>query len=186
VPLEVQATGMKLWGFVDDEGRAELRPDLIAAHVAPGQDATALVEDHLLALAESGFLVMYPASDRWWIQLRAPLKTPRPLPSECPPEPSGRFLAVGGAREGDARDRAREQARREAWAQAEVPRRPDRPAVLDAPPIGCPEHPDGRFKNCGPCGTARRRHDKWMADRRYIDQLTEFYEAGGEDDDEPF
>ena len=53
VPLEVQATGMKLWGYVDDEGRAELRPDLIAAHVAPGRDVMQTVEEHLVALDDA-------------------------------------------------------------------------------------------------------------------------------------
>jgi hypothetical protein len=185
-PYEAQATGMKLWGYVDDEGRAEMRPDLIAAHVAPGRDVIAQVEDHLLALEESGFLRMYPSGGSWWIQLRRPLKTPRPLASECPPDPSGSFLAVGRAR---AEERVRaEQAERAgewaAWAgeQERTPRPPRRPLLLDAPPIGCPDHPDGRYEDCGPCGTARRRHDKWVQQERYTQQIAE--QAG--DDDEPF
>lgn len=183
--MEAQATGMKLWGYVDDEGRAEMRPDLIAAHVAPGRDAVAMVEDHLLALEECGFLRMYPSEGTWWIQLRRPLKTPRPRPSECPPEPSGDFLAVGGARErarervrGEGAERAREWAE---WEQEqERTRTPARPLLLDAPPIGCPDHPNGRYEDCGPCGTARRRHDRWVAQQRYEDQLAK---AAGE---EPF
>lgn len=46
-----------------------------------------------------------------------------------------------------------------------------RPVLLDAPPIGCPDHPNGRFEECGPCGTARRRHDRWVAQEKYTDAL---------------
>lgn len=190
VPLEVQATGMKLWGYVDDEGRAELRPDLIAAHVAPGRDATSMVEAHLVQLDDAGFLAMYEAVGSWWIQLARPLRTPRPVASECPQEPSGRFLAVGGARErAEARVRAEQAERAGEWAAWEraqdVPRMPRRPLLIDAPPLGCPDHPDGTFPDCGPCGTARRRHDRWVQQERYTQQVMDYERATGGDDD-PF
>jgi hypothetical protein len=193
-PFEVQATGMKLWGYVDDEGRAELRPDLIAAHVAPGRDVVQMVEEHLVVLDDAGFLTMYESGGTWWIQLHRPLKTPRPMESECPPppspEPSGRFLAVGGARE-RARERVRAEGAERAgtWTDWEREQErslpPARPLLLDAPPIGCPEHPNGRFKDCGPCGTARRRHDRWVAQARYEEQIADHETAQGADD-EPF
>lgn len=186
VPLEVQATGMKLWGYVDDEGRTELRPDLIAAHVAPGRDATSMVEEHLVMLDDAGFLSMYEAAGTWWLQLARPLRTPRPMPSECPQEPSGRFLAVGGARE---RARAESESRARGWAEwereQERSRLPARPLLIDAPAIGCPEHPNGRFADCGPCGTARRRHDRWVAQQRYDEALKD-YERERIADDESF
>ncbi len=192
VPLDVQATGMKLWGYVDDEGRAELRPDLIAAHVAPGRDVMQTVEEHLVVLDDAGFLRMYEAAGLWWIELCRPLRTPRPLASECPApqEPSGGFLAVGGARErAEARVRAEQAERSREWSEWEqaqdVPRMPRRPLLIDAPPLGCPEHPDGTFPDCGPCGTARRRHDRWVQQERYTQQVTDWERSRG-GDDEPF
>ena len=61
----------------------------------------------------------------------------------------------------------------ERWelVQEQEPRRPERPPLLDAPPIGCPEHPKGRYRSCGPCRTARDRREEWRERRRYEDQL---------------
>lgn len=116
-------------------------------------------------------------------------------------------MAVGGGRAGasawaerEQEERAREWARWEQeqeHGQARVGRGlPRRPLTLDAPPIGCPDHPNGRFADCGPCGTARRRHDKWMAEHRYQRQLEEleidddaddrYAEGFGYVDEEPF
>ncbi len=133
-----------------------------------------------------------------------PTKThrPRPFGPKPVPEDSGKFLAVGGGGAG-ARERAlgesaewasgpsvgaRERVRREplgeppadwrAWreeAEREV-RPPVRPLLLDAPPIGCPEHPHGRFANCGPCGTARKQHDLWVAQRRHSIAVEDYAE----------
>lgn len=95
---------------------------------------------------------------------------------------------MGGARErADGRVRAETSERAGAWAewerrQEQAPRPPARPLLLDAPPLGCPDHPNGRYEDCGPCGTARRRHDKWVAQERYTQQL-----AGHDtEDEEPF
>jgi len=183
-PKPARLTGMGLWGFVDDEGRAELRADLIAGAVYPGDPEMTpeVIEEHIVQLDESGFLRIFDAEGTTWIALSRPLRTPRPLASECPPPPvqeaSGRFLAVGGAR---ARERVREEQEGRTsewarWAQEQESggtRTPKRPLLLDAPPIGCPDHPNGRFADCGPCGTARRRHDRWVAQQRYTEQIAE-------------
>lgn len=129
------------------------------------------------------------------------------------PEPDSRTFANirgygGGEREGaGAGEReprrgpeASKQERARAWVQAESaersgrwagwegtqehkPQPPRRPLLLDAPPIGCPDHPHGRFANCGPCGTARRRHDKFLAQERYTQEVEEYLAAT--EDDEP-
>lgn len=177
---------MGLWMVVDDEGRAELRPELIAGAIYPG-DATmspGVIERQVLELDESGFLTVYPVAGRTFLQLARPLMTQRPKRSQLPPNPrqvahpetSGNFLAMGGA---GASVGLREQP--SAWAewvdeQERGRRPPERPLLLDAPQIGCPEHPDGRYKDCGPCGTARRRHDKWLAEQRY-ERAVEQYEG---------
>jgi hypothetical protein len=85
--------------------------------------------------------------------------------------------------------RAEQGQRASQWAvwsdgQERKPVPPSRPLLMDAPPIGCPDHPNGRFNDCGPCGTARRRHDRWVAEARYGEKLTDYEQAVG--DDEPF
>lgn len=187
-PKDARLTGIGLWGIVDDEGRVELRPDLIAGLIYPGDPTMTpeVIETHLLELDDSGFLTLYQAHGRSWVQLTSPLLTQRPRPSEAPPPPhpetSGNFMAVGGV--GARERRAREDAERASqWAEWEAaqergPRPPARPLLLDAPPIGCPDHPNGRFADCGPCGTARRRHDRWVAQQRYTEQLGDQDEGG--------
>lgn len=200
-PMEAKPTALGLWLTADGLGRMELVPELIAAAIYPGQAAVELVTTHILMLDECGFLMIYQSEGTDWIQLMRPLKVDARLAtSECPPPPdtctrmiredSRTFAAVGGERR-----RAREQAERESaqrasrWAQweqeQERTRKPERPLLLDAPPIGCPDHPNGRFKDCGPCGTGRRRHDRWLAQTRY-DEALEAYEKETWHDEEPF
>lgn len=195
-PHEAKPTAIGLWTRSTDVwGRRECDPELIAGELYPGRDSTAMVEEHLLMLAECGFLTLYRAEGSDWIQLLRPLKADtRGAPDECPPPPQERprrSMAVGGARK-RAEERVREHVAERAgqWAEWEhgqerTTQPPAMPLLLQAPPIGCPEHPDGRFADCGPCGTARRRHDKWVAQQRYTQQLAE-HEAAAEDDDEPF
>lgn len=193
-PHESKPTALGLWTRSTDVwGRRECDPELIAGELYPGRDTVAMVEEHLLMLAESGFLVLYRADGSDWIQLLRPLKADtRGATDECPPPPpqggSRRSVAVGGGRErAEERVRAEQAERAGQWAEWErghesTARPPRRPLLLDAPPIGCPDHPDGRFEDCGPCGTARRRHDKWVQQERYTQQLAE----QEPDDDEPF
>lgn len=187
-PMEARPTAIGLWLHTDVDGRRALVPELIAGDLYPGRAATDLIVEHLLMLDESGFLVIYEAEGSEWIALARPLKADRRgASSECPPPPvrerSRSSMAVGGARE---RVRAEAGERASAWAEWEqeqerTARKPARPLLLDAPPIGCPDHPNGRYEDCGPCGTARRRHDRWVAQERYTQQL-----ADQGVDDEPF
>lgn len=196
-PTLAKPTALGLWLTTDGLGRRELVPELIAAAIYPGEAATELIIEHLLLLEESGFLTIYQEDGTEFVALRRPLRTDaRVAWSNCPEPPrevSRSFAAVGGAGErarARARDESDERARDWAtWeAEQERTRLPARPLLLDAPPIGCPDHPNGRYSDCGPCGTARRRHDKWIAQQRYDDALTRFEQehGGGSDDDEPF
>ncbi len=192
-PHEAKTTALGLWLHTDGLGRRQLVPELIAAAIYPGEAATERVIEHLLMLEESGFLEMYTVDGEEWIALRRPLGLDARLAwSYCPDPPirerSRSFAAVGGAR-ARARERMRDEDRERAgeWAEwreeQERTPLPPRPRLLDAPPIGCPDHPNGRFEDCGKCGTARRQHDRWLAQQRYEDQLTKAME---EDDGEPF
>lgn len=194
-PAAAKPTAIGLWLHTDGLGRREMVPELIAAAIYPGEAATDLVIEHLLLLNEAGFLELYrDESGREWIALTRPLKVDgRVAWSNCPEppirEPSRTFAAVGGARvRASERLRAEQGERASQWAtwageQEGRSQPPKRPLLLDAPPIGCPDHPHGRFENCGPCGTARMRHDRWVQEARYGEQLTEYEQTQG---DEPW
>lgn len=174
-------------------------PELIAADVYPGEAATDRILEHLLILEECGFLNLYQADDAEWLQLTRPLKTDqRGAETDCPapPQPerevSRKFMAVGRAGE-RAREQMREERRvRDArWEREREPERavmPERPLLLNAPPIGCREHPNGHDKACGPCRDARLNRDLWIEERVYERKLTDFYEQEGVSyvDEEPF
>lgn len=194
IPHVAKPTAIGLWLHTDVWGRREMIPQLIAADIYPGEAATEMVEDHLLMLDEAGFLKIYQAEGSDWIQLTSPLKADRRTApeSDCPPPPqdlSRHVMAVGGARARAGEREARERVERAAeWAQWEYEQErtapPKRPMLLDAPPIGCPDHPHGRFKDCGPCGTARRRHDRWVAQQRYTEELEDYEQDKERDGDE--
>lgn len=204
-------TAHALWMAVDDFGGMEASPLSVMVACYPGEVVPLeTVEEHLHELWETGFLTLYTASGRDWLELSHPLKVQRPTATSRPrpsglrpiPEDSGKFLAVGGVGAGERGQApsgnawrasepwasARERVLREpvgepvedwrSWreeAEREV-RPPVRPLLLDAPPIGCPEHPYGRFANCGPCGTARKQHDLWVAKRRHGIAMEDFAE----------
>ncbi|WP_221585570.1 hypothetical protein [Microbacterium sp. G2-8] len=202
VPHDAKPTAMGLWLHTDIAGRMELDPEVIAGMLYPGQDATELVIQHLLVLDETGFLTIYQASGREWIALMRPLKAdPRGVRITTPPPPGSEpeealhdlpwtSMAVGRAgASGRARawERAREETRAEqaaraaAWAavesdRREMPDRPERPTLLDAPPIGCLDHPDGHSGACGPCRDARLRRDVWLQERVYETKLAAHFE----------
>lgn len=189
--MGAKPTAIGLWLHTDGLGRREVVPELLAAAIYPGEAATELIINHLLMLDESGFLDFYQDEGTEYLALRRPLKLDARLAwSNCPDPPvresSRTFAAVGGARErASARMRAEQAERVGQWAtwadeQEQRTRPPKRPLLLDAPPIGCPEHPHGRFENCGPCGTARMRHDRWVQEARYGEQLTEFEKTQGD------
>lgn len=190
-PHEAKPTALGLWTkSTDVYGRRECSPELIAGEIYPGEAATDRVVEHLLMLMESGFLTIYKVDGADWIALARPLKADLRGTEPPPHGPPRTSVAVGGA---GVRERVEAGERAGEWAvwereQERSARPPARPLLLDAPPIGCPDHPNGRYDNCGPCGTARRRHDKWVAQQRYT-EANDRYDAeheGEADDDEPF
>lgn len=197
-PHEAKPTALGLWTKATDvEGRCLLIPELIAAAIYPGEAATEQVILHVLMLEESGFLDRYESDGEEYLSLRRPLRADtRGATSEHPPPPLRGVprspVAVEGERareRAEGRVRAEDAGRAGEWAgwreERERPAPPARPLLLDAPPIGCPDHPHGRFGNCGPCGTARKQHDLWVQRQRYTEQMTD-YERSVADDDEPF
>ena len=175
--------------------------------------ATERIILHILMLEEAGHVRTWAQHGREWISMRDPHEAPTSTPqgtAHPSPAPTPDALAAGpfspaGEREKgreEARARARERARaqaaaedlelRERWAAWDreyatprtAPTRPERPLLLNAPPIGCPDHPTGSLEPCGPCGTAMERRTEWKVRQRYQEQLTDFEEWL--DNDTPF
>ncbi len=212
VPDVAKPSAVWLWLNLDPLGRGRFDARAIASAMYPTLDLTPdEVFEHLVLLTESGFLTTFLAPDPdtretvEWLLLLHPLKVDLRGTTIRTPEPPGVFhgrsMAMGGggrarARErarGSARERARagvraeDAARAAAWDAVQedrepAPERPERPAVLDAPPMFCDEHmPRGAgSKKCGPCRDRRLLRDEWMQRRVYEDRLTEFYELNDE------
>lgn len=193
-PHEAKPTAIGLWTKATDaEGRCPLVPELIAAAIYPGEAATEQIILHVLMLEESGFLVRYEHEGEPVLALTRPLKADlRSAGSDIPPPPSRGVprssAAMGGARErAEAQVRAEQAEVQQEWAaRRERVSKPERPRMLDAPPIGCPDHPDGTFEDCGPCGTARRQHDKFVQETRHIMRMTKWEGRADGPDDEPW
>ncbi len=205
-PARLTAKG--LWMAVDDFGHVMMRPELLAGRIYPGEPVPpALIEVHVLEMAEAGFLQLYSAAGADWVELRNPLVTPRPTACNCPrpgaPESSGGLMAVGGGSAGGRERWASERGptwvagpepddpepqSRASWEQQQETRRPRRPPevplILRAGPIGCDEHPNNQQASCGPCGTAFTQHKLRLAELRYNEQLKE-WRAAGLDPDAP-
>ncbi len=206
VPDVAKPTAMWLWLNLDPLGRGLADPEWIAERMHPRRPlapAAEEIETHLLLLMEAGFLTTYQAEGCEWLLLLHPLKVDlRGTRIVTPDPPSGSpwtSVAVGrGSGRERARERARAQVRAEDAARADAwdavrdgrgdePEAPERPLLLDAPPMFCDDHmPHGAGrKKCGPCRDARLLRDEWLARRVYEERLTQYHEQVG-DDDEPF
>jgi len=166
-----------------------------------------------MLMASGFLTIYQAAGSEWIALTRPLRSDRRGAESTCPPPPEvspdhlhetprnhaavGRErVRAGGGRAGgssareraEARVRAEQAERAGVWAEwrgerESTTRMPSRPLLMDAPPIGCPDHPNGRYADCGPCGTARRQHDLWVAQERYTEQLAKVDEPP---DDNPF
>lgn len=212
VPDAAKPAAMWLWLNLDPLGRGRFDTREISSAMYPTLDLTPdEVFEHLVVLTESGFLTTFLAPDPdsretvEWLLLLHPLKIDLRGTTIRTPEPPGplhgRSMAMGGGGRARARGSARERARAGVWAEdaaraaawdavqedrEPTPERPERPAVLDAPPMFCDEHmPRGAgTKKCGPCRDRRLLRDEWMQRRVYEDRLTEFYENDQHDETE--
>ncbi|WP_218823006.1 hypothetical protein [Microbacterium sp. Yaish 1] len=211
LPLEAAPTALGL-RMLAGTSPMRLRPESIAAQLYPTMSATAateLVILHVVMLEEAGHARTWAdESGEWLVMLPLPSEAPT-VPLTAPSAPGPAFAprpAFSPAGESErererARARARERARARADAEAQewatrwasqgpaqpVLSRPARPDLLNAPPIGCHEHPNGTTTvPCGPCGTAAAYRRQWLANRRYMEQLAIFEEQQETPDDLPF
>lgn len=191
VPDVAKPTAMWLWLNLDPLGRGRADPNVIAGwmpHLSPET-----VEEHLIMLLEAGFLTTYMVDGVEWLLLLHPLKVDLRGTRITTPDPPGSLHGLSMAVGGGGRERARERVRAEGAARAaawdavreeERPVEPERPMMLDAPPMFCDDHmPNGAGrKKCGPCRDRRLLRDEWVTSKVYEERLTDFYEAGGVDE----
>lgn len=169
LPLPVRWTAMGLTALADRDGRMVVSPSLIHAEVW-GEDPTvtpADVEEHLLLLDDAGVLHLYPdPTDPHLslLQLALPAREEHGSPSRLP-SPSAAAAQSSGLSSGKERASGCESAS-EGAGGCESERGAGAQPPYDPPPIGCPQHPQGSFTPCGPCGTARARRDEYR--RTYL------------------
>lgn len=194
VPAAAAQTMLGLQVLIGSETRLPLDPEWIARELFPGVPlamSTDRVIRDVLVLEEAGHVRSWAQSGREWLALTSPRHPGRPEPfsTAWEREKEGeRERAQERARE-DARQRARARIAQEdledaeTWTRWDIEHsrptaapRPERPALLRAPPLGCPDHPEGTFEECGPCGTAITRRKMFLARQRYEQQLSVFEE----------
>lgn len=168
LPDPVFRTALGLRANADNWGRESANPALIKGVIWPlRQDVTVDdVFDHLVRLRDDGVIFLYEDRDRWVYQMADwPAVSHRSdARARFPPPPSGDIPETfpAGEEEGEGEDADESE---------------------DAPPSRyCPKHrPNGTFKKCGPCGTARERNERWR-DRQLDLANAEFRERGGSDE----
>jgi hypothetical protein len=212
VTVEAALTLVGLQLLTHQVSPVPLDPEWLARQLFPALPTSSTADRvvlDVLALEEAGCVVTWAQNGREWVALAAPPAGPSEAPSPAPhthsAAPSAAPFSAVGEREREreqerrreqARARAREQMEAEERAQASrweqqysqtARKRPERPARLQAPPIGCPDHPHGSTDECGPCGTAWERRKTFLEMHRYEEQLALFEETQWEGfDDKPF
>lgn len=187
--------------LIGTQPRIPLDAEWIAKQLLEGMPlgwAIDRIERDVLVLEDAGYVVTWAQDGREWLALprsghnalHAALASP--IASSIAPSTGPIFIGLGEKeREGEstsARERARARAdaeNRDLAAHRELeyskprPRKPPRrPRILNAPPRGCRDHPDGVIdEECGPCGTAADIRKTWLANEKYMEELVLFEEA---------
>lgn len=217
VPAPAAQTLLGLQVLIGEMPRIPLDVEWIARQLLDGMPlswATDRIERDVLVLEDAGHVVTWAQDGREWLALprsgpaaHPPAPAPPSGPS-APPSPGPIFNGLGERERERERTRSQEQARERAKVRAEAERlesaarwaleyskprsrkAPQRPRLLDAPPRGCPDHPDGTFEECGPCGLAADKRKSWLANEKYMDELVLFEESQAMEwegvGDEPF
>ncbi len=172
LPPEVRLTAVGLRMYADDEGREQVRLRPMVAEIYEHDEAmtSERMQEHLLSLADAGWLMLYPAEGIALFQIRVWPPVQHAAPSRFPP-PEGFMKPSRGQQEtftAVARARASESAGE--WASAGAPSAagvpPSRTSHDDAPrppsPFCSQHQPYGTEEACGPCRTARMAHDIWQ------------------------
>lgn len=204
VPASAAQTLLGLQVLVGEQSRIPLDVEWIAKQLLDGMPlgwAVDRIERDVLVLEDAGHVVTWAQDGREWLGLPRTGRAAHPpalAPSGAfsgPPSTGPIFIGLGEREREGERERVHEQARERARARAEAerlessgrwaleyskprPRKPPRrPRLLDAPPRGCPDHPNGTFEECGPCGLAADTRKTWLANEKYMEELVLFEES---------
>jgi len=156
----VRATMTGLRMHADDQGRENANQRLLWSSIWPLSEEVTEEElvDHLLILAELEWLDLYSVGQRTYYQVLNWPKVDHGKPSRLPAPPSRTARESFAAGEG-------ERASESEWAEsAEGVRSRTIPGLGPSP--FCSAHPEGINEPCRDCGTARLRHERWVAERR--------------------
>lgn len=173
-------TAYGLRHFVDDEGRESANPTIIRAQLWP-LDASMTDETiiaHLIQLEDAGYLQLYSAGKKTLFQIIEWPAVDRGKKSRfpAPPEPRESFsqpvlatcardLYAVEEREGERGREGEDESERESESGEESAEGRARGPAGEEPPLYCSKHqPYGTEDKCGPCGTRRRAHEKWLRD----------------------
>lgn len=158
--------------YVDDYGNESADAALVKAAIWPTDNrvTVAVVESHLVKLAERDMVTFYEVDGRRYLRVTnwdKHQRVDRPSRSNIPPDPTReRLLAteggVGGGsrREGDDEELGEYEGER---AEGREGGEGARSRVLsDVPPSPfCGDHPNGTTKPCKACGNARLSLKAW-------------------------
>ncbi|MCU1441106.1 MAG: hypothetical protein JWP85_2103 [Rhodoglobus sp.] len=155
MPDPVFRTAIGLRADADNWGRGSANPALVkAAFWALRHDITVDdVFDHLVLLRDLGYIQLYEDGERWVYQMADWPPVSHKSDDRCrfPGPPSGERPETFPAGEEEGEREGRE----DEGLSGTLPGYP--------PSRYCPKHrPHGTFNRCGPCATARERHERWQ------------------------
>lgn len=173
-PIRLTAIGLRM--HADDAGRENANQRLLWSSIWPLSEEVNEDDlvDHLLILAELDYIALYSVGPRTYYQVTDWPKVDHGKPSRLPAPPS-RTIRDGPRESFAAREGESEESES---AESGASRDPSRTVPGLGPSPFCHEHPDGIDQPCRDCGTARLRHERWVAQQR-ADAL-----AGMEPDDD--
>lgn len=177
--LRTRLTWIGLWTHCDDYGRHRDNVKLIKAAVWP-LDAVSLrdVGEDLDELIAAGLLYRYAIDGRTYLQVTnwdEHQKVDRPSKSAIPAPTEGSVIhrppadvpADQNPRETLASPREAASSPRDGKGKEGKGREGTRAPARDEPPLRCPKHDEQPAEGpCGPCGDARRAHERWERDRQ--------------------
>ena len=153
-------TAFGLYFDADDSGRESTTEWRLKAALWPHRPEVTeeTIVDHLLILAEVGYLGIYTAQDRTYYQIRKWASQSHPDPSKHPAPPPELFRNLSGTNPENFSAGEREGAGGGSSTGEWVERPPGMP-----PSPFCPIHqPNGTRANCRHCGTARLAHEQYF------------------------
>lgn len=176
--VETRWTALGLLMYADGAGRAIANPALIRAAIWPADIGISIddIDAHLVALADAGWLVLYPdpgRPGRTLLQLAEPAVENHPQPSALPAprsipnryradtEPIPRSAWQGEREESESASEWEWESESESGSGERSSESGGAKPPFHPPSPFCEQHPHGTTLKCRNCGTARLRADEY-------------------------